>query len=190
MHLLPRKLLAEETGFSRAALGLSHAGHPGGDRQRISAGWPDGHEVAARYAPAARVERAAQDAGLPGTIRSASMCDALPGHGDNADGPRSGPDDAPCAKPHHRVPKAPGRDAAGLSRIFACTDASLALSRRTGGANVPRKRAILGKLLQRTKNASHGQPLGWGGRIRTSAWRNQNPLPYRLATPQSHHAHQ
>ncbi len=24
---------------------------------------------------------------------------------------------------------------------------------------------------------------GWGGRIRTSAWRNQNPLPYRLATP-------
>jgi hypothetical protein len=27
--------------------------------------------------------------------------------------------------------------------------------------------------------------LGWGGRIRTSAWRNQNPLPYRLATPQS-----
>jgi hypothetical protein len=26
---------------------------------------------------------------------------------------------------------------------------------------------------------------GWGGRIRTSGWRNQNPLPYRLATPQS-----
>jgi 3-(methylsulfanyl)propanoyl-CoA dehydrogenase len=26
---------------------------------------------------------------------------------------------------------------------------------------------------------------GWGGRIRTSAWRNQNPLPYHLATPQS-----
>ena len=24
---------------------------------------------------------------------------------------------------------------------------------------------------------------GWGGRIRTSVWRNQNPLPYRLATP-------
>jgi hypothetical protein len=24
---------------------------------------------------------------------------------------------------------------------------------------------------------------GWGGRIRTSAWRNQNPLPCRLATP-------
>ena len=25
---------------------------------------------------------------------------------------------------------------------------------------------------------------GWGGRIRTSEWRNQNPLPYHLATPQ------
>src|SRR6266851_9060607 len=24
---------------------------------------------------------------------------------------------------------------------------------------------------------------GWGGRIRTSVWRNQNPLPYHLATP-------
>ena len=26
---------------------------------------------------------------------------------------------------------------------------------------------------------------GWGGRIRTSVWRNQNPLPYHLATPQA-----
>ena len=26
--------------------------------------------------------------------------------------------------------------------------------------------------------------FGWGGRIRTSVWRNQNPLPYHLATPQ------
>ncbi len=25
---------------------------------------------------------------------------------------------------------------------------------------------------------------GWGGRIRTCEWRNQNPLPYHLATPQ------
>src|SRR5512147_1693840 len=25
---------------------------------------------------------------------------------------------------------------------------------------------------------------GWGGRDRTSEWRNQNPLPYRLATTQ------
>ena len=27
------------------------------------------------------------------------------------------------------------------------------------------------------------QNAGWGGRDRTSEWRNQNPLPYRLATP-------
>ena len=26
--------------------------------------------------------------------------------------------------------------------------------------------------------------IGWGGRIRTSEWRDQNPLPYHLATPQ------
>ncbi len=26
---------------------------------------------------------------------------------------------------------------------------------------------------------------GWGGRIRTCVWRDQNPLPYHLATPQS-----
>ena len=25
---------------------------------------------------------------------------------------------------------------------------------------------------------------GWGARIRTWEWRNQNPLPYHLATPQ------
>lgn len=29
-----------------------------------------------------------------------------------------------------------------------------------------------------------GQDTGWGGWIRTSAWRIQSPLPYRLATPQ------
>ena len=26
--------------------------------------------------------------------------------------------------------------------------------------------------------------IGWGARIRTWEWRNQNPLPYHLATPQ------
>src|ERR1700719_3573842 len=32
--------------------------------------------------------------------------------------------------------------------------------------------------------SSPPQKYGWGGRIRTSVWRDQNPLPYRLATPQ------
>ena len=27
--------------------------------------------------------------------------------------------------------------------------------------------------------------VGWGARIRTWEWRNQNPLPYHLATPQN-----
>ncbi len=26
---------------------------------------------------------------------------------------------------------------------------------------------------------------GWGARIRTQEWRDQNPLPYHLATPQN-----
>ena len=28
--------------------------------------------------------------------------------------------------------------------------------------------------------------IGWGGRIRTYGTRDQNPLPYRLATPQQY----
>ena len=34
-------------------------------------------------------------------------------------------------------------------------------------------------------NGSHRacQNIGWGARIRTWEWRNQNPLPYHLATP-------
>src|SRR5678816_397827 len=31
--------------------------------------------------------------------------------------------------------------------------------------------------------ASFGR-VGWGGWIRTNVWRDQNPLPYHLATPQ------
>ncbi len=26
--------------------------------------------------------------------------------------------------------------------------------------------------------------VGWGGRIRTYVWQDQNPLPYHIATPQ------
>src|SRR4026207_1431453 len=37
----------------------------------------------------------------------------------------------------------------------------------------------------RLLNGSHraGKSVGWGARIRTWEWRNQNPLPYHLATP-------
>lgn len=49
-----------------------------------------------------------------------------------------------------------------------------------------------GALKARCTRPSHGKILriweikeknGWGGRIRTCAWRYQKPLPYRLATP-------
>src|SRR5215813_90771 len=43
------------------------------------------------------------------------------------------------------------------------------------------------KTLGRTRpfrQGIQGVDAGWGGRDRTSEWRNQNPLPYRLATPQ------
>jgi hypothetical protein len=36
---------------------------------------------------------------------------------------------------------------------------------------------------QRSQNVA-SELKGWGGRIRTSEWRLQRPLPYRLATPQ------
>src|SRR5579883_2117772 len=38
----------------------------------------------------------------------------------------------------------------------------------------------------RRRLSIHVEPAaGWGARIRTWEWRNQNPLPYRLATPQA-----
>src|SRR5882724_13326969 len=35
-----------------------------------------------------------------------------------------------------------------------------------------------------TDHQTRHQNLGWGARDRTWEWRDQNPLPYRLATPQ------
>ena len=35
-----------------------------------------------------------------------------------------------------------------------------------------------------SKTRPGNETNGWGGRVRTSEWRNQNPLPYHLATPQ------
>src|SRR5262249_17436305 len=46
------------------------------------------------------------------------------------------------------------------------------------GPRAPRASAFVSSLDSLTK------PVGWGGRIRTSVCRNQNPVPYRLATPQ------
>jgi hypothetical protein len=53
---------------------------------------------------------------------------------------------------------------------------------RQGFASVTRGN-VAGSHTPGNNTTETGLP-GWGGRIRTSAWRNQNPLPYRLATPQ------
>src|ERR1700726_4415906 len=42
----------------------------------------------------------------------------------------------------------------------------------------------LASLFALRRNATETGLAGWGGRIRTSEWRDQNPLPYHLATPQ------
>ena len=45
---------------------------------------------------------------------------------------------------------------------------------------------MLRQQVHRAGNIGRNRSLssdGWGGRDRTSEWRNQNPLPYRLATP-------
>src|ERR1700738_3567748 len=46
------------------------------------------------------------------------------------------------------------------------------------------KPAFGGPFSSKEENSLKRGLPGWGGRIRTSAWGNQNPLPYHLATPQ------
>src|ERR1700741_4977980 len=43
---------------------------------------------------------------------------------------------------------------------------------------------VPGLSYMRERISPKSRVVGWGGRIRTSAWWNQNPLPYHLATPQ------
>ena len=72
--------------------------------------------------------------------------------------------------------------AAGDYRLFRSENAQNR-SPETGGqfAKARHWRAFL--RVSGIASPSAGMP-GWGGRIRTSAWWNQNPLPYHLATPQ------
>src|SRR5260370_1157230 len=67
---------------------------------------------------------------------------------------------------------------------MSCASAGMALPANSASVSLllmlgPRSRAAapqgLSSVLEKT---------GWGGRIRTSEWRDQNPLPYHLATPQ------
>src|SRR5258708_5800499 len=59
-------------------------------------------------------------------------------------------------------------------RVISCASGALALPVNTAIDNEPNSLFCCIDLAQN----------GWGGRIRTSVWRDQNPLPYRLATPQ------
>ena len=74
----------------------------------------------------------------------------------------------------------------------------LRLRRRLGGNRRPRRSGLRAGVaahgpddgrkagLRRTRAAHPGadnRVVGWGARIRTWGWRNQNPLPYHLATP-------
>jgi hypothetical protein len=46
------------------------------------------------------------------------------------------------------------------------------------------KAGISEPVRRRLQTVANRRLPGWGGRDRTSEWGNQNPLPYRLATPQ------
>ena len=70
---------------------------------------------------------------------------------------------------------------AGDFREFAVRKARL---RAFGDYRQREKPTFGGPCLSRKEYSSKTGMAGWGGRDRTSEWRNQNPLPYRLATPQ------
>ena len=55
------------------------------------------------------------------------------------------------------------------------------IQRQLAGAGMRRNGAIIAPPI--SPDAETGL-VGWGARIRTWEWRNQNPLPYHLATPQ------
>ena len=58
------------------------------------------------------------------------------------------------------------------------------LTRRFGPQQMRVHGGYTALLLKSLKSKFSFKINGWGGRDRTSEWRNQNPLPYRLATPQ------
>jgi hypothetical protein len=64
-------------------------------------------------------------------------------------------------------------DAAEAQEISRCPQLAQAL--------VIRK--VMRQTADELKAADCIEKIGWGGRSRTCEWRNQNPLPYHLATP-------
>src|SRR5579862_438707 len=66
------------------------------------------------------------------------------------------------------------------------TESVQGAGRSKGGRKPPDYTPDRAQNCERKNGESAARSYGWGGRIRTSEWRNQNPLPYHLATPQKH----
>jgi hypothetical protein len=68
-----------------------------------------------------------------------------------------------------------------ISRDFRHKGSTTEPLETLGGVKSPQ---LAGLSATSEENSLKRRMDGWGGRIRTSAWWNQNPLPYHLATPQ------
>ena len=80
------------------------------------------------------------------------------------------------------------RDAEVASNAIAKLNQYKIGARRTkGGRKSPDCAPDCAENREQKNGESVKRSIGWGGRIRTSEWRNQNPLPYHLATPQYLH---
>ena len=91
------------------------------------------------------------------------------------------PSDVQAILTAHYLP----RDAEVASNAIAKLNRVQEGARRSkGGRKSPNCAPNRAKNDEGENGESVARSIGWGGRIRTSAWRNQNPLPYHLATPQ------
>lgn len=85
-----------------------------------------------------------------------------------------------CASMNRRID-----DALVETSVFAKTWNGYRQSRcRLDAQGIPTEDAETETGSKESDAASDTENYGWGGRIRTCAWRHQKPLPYRLATPQ------
>jgi hypothetical protein len=88
---------------------------------------------------------------------------------------------APCAKiqPRKAAAEIFAVLRAGKSLHFVSAQITL-----KGASEIPAKwRNIRWRRHDKNNHYINGLDNGWGAWIRTREWRNQNPLPYHLATP-------
>jgi CO/xanthine dehydrogenase Mo-binding subunit len=76
--------------------------------------------------------------------------------------------------PDHRLPTA--LDVPKIDRVIVETPV------RNVPCGVARRRSV--PVVPPSAAITNAKIRGWGAWIRTREWRNQNPLPYHLATPQ------